>query len=96
MLVKVVSLVDWNYHVNAIHLANSDIIPCQFMINQIREFETPGRLYDYQCVGILKKVSDSNQYHISGPETSWFLVPFSMGEGVLSGYAMSDAKKEVF
>ena len=68
----------------------------QFIINQIREFKRPASLYDYTCVVILKKSIYHNKYHIRGPEKSWFLAPFSMGEGLLSGYAMSDAKKEVY
>ena len=43
MLVKIVTLV---YHVNAIHWANCDIISCQFMINEMSEFETPACLYE--------------------------------------------------
>ena len=41
-----------------------------------------------------KKSIYHNKYHIRGLETSWFLAPFSMGEGLFSGYAMSDAKNE--
>ena len=70
------------------------MISCQFIINQIREFKTPASLYDYTCVVIVKKNIHYNKYHIRGSETSWFLAPFSMGEGLLSGYAMSDAKKK--
>ena len=69
------------------------MISCQFIINQIREFKVPASVYDYMCVVIVKKSIYYNKYHIRGPETSWFLAPFSMGEGFLSGYAMSDAKK---
>ena len=84
------------HHVNAIHHANCDMISCQFIINQTCEFKTPASLYDYTCVAILKKSIYYNKYLIRGPETSWFLAPFSMDEGLLSGYAMSDAKKEVY
>ena len=93
VLIKIVSLVDWSYDVNAIHQANCDMISCQFMINQILEFKTPASLYDYTCVVIVKSIY-YNKYHIRGPETSWFLAPFSTGEGLLSGCAVSDAKKK--
>ena len=47
---------------------------------------TTANLYDYTCVVILKKnIYYNNKYHIRGPETSWFLAPFSMGEGLLIG-----------
>ena len=72
------------------------MISCQFIINQIREFKTPASLYDYTCVVILEKSIYYNKYDIRGTETSWFLAPFSVGEGLLSGYTMSDAKKEVY
>ena len=41
-----------------------------------------------------KSIYYNNKYHIRGPETSWFLAPFSMGEGLLIGLCNVWCKKK--
>ena len=86
----IVSLVDWSFHVNAIHLANCDMISCKFIINQIRDFETAASQRDILNIWLAPATACESQEtscHIEiSPDMPWISVNYILKENMISMY----------